>query len=71
MNKRPPVPLHCSPKVGTLITECVQRDPDEHPSTEQVGITLKVEIKVKERMTRLEALNTDLVIALTVSPNES
>lgn len=63
VNKRPPVPLHCPPKVATLMTECLRRDPGKRPSAEQVDMTLKVEMKVKERTTRLEALNTDLAIA--------
>ena len=63
INKRPPVPLHCPSKVAKLMNECFARDPLERPSAEYVDMTLKVEMKVKERTSRLEALNADLAIA--------
>lgn len=58
--KRPPVPNRCSPKVAKLLKECLSHNPEERPSADQLDVALKVELKVKERTTRLEQLNRDL-----------
>jgi serine/threonine protein kinase len=60
IKKRPPLPLNCPPKVAVLMTDCLMHAPNERPSAEQLNLVLKVELKVKERTTRLEALNRDL-----------
>jgi serine/threonine protein kinase/ABC-type phosphate/phosphonate transport system substrate-binding protein len=65
IKKRPPIPLHCPPKVAKLMMNCLMHNPDERPSAEQLDLALKVELKVKERTSRLEALNRDLEDANT------
>lgn len=60
IRKRPQVPLHCPAKIAKLMINCLEHDPIERPTAEQLDLTLKVEMKVKERTSRLEALNKEL-----------
>lgn len=63
IRKRPLIPLHCPARVAKLMDDCFQHDPKERPTAEQLDVALKVELKVKERTSRLEALNKDLAQA--------
>jgi serine/threonine protein kinase/ABC-type phosphate/phosphonate transport system substrate-binding protein len=60
IQKRPPIPLHCPAKLAKLLSDCFEPDPSQRPTAEQLDMTLKVEMKVKERTSRLEALNKEL-----------
>ena len=39
---------------------CLRHSPDQRPKSEQLDMMLKVELKVKERTSRLEGLNREL-----------
>ena len=60
LKKRPPVPLECPPKIAKLMNDCLTHSPNERPNAEQLDLIFKVELKVNERTSRLEALNRDL-----------
>jgi serine/threonine protein kinase/ABC-type phosphate/phosphonate transport system substrate-binding protein len=60
IRKRPPVPLNCPVKIAKLMQDCVEHSPQDRPGAEQLDMILKVEMKVKERTSRLEALNREL-----------
>eukprot|EP00934_Nitzschia_sp_Nitz4_P003244 Nitzschia sp. Nitz4//scaffold256_size27904//19844//23755//NITZ4_008172-RA/size27904-augustus-gene-0.6-mRNA-1//-1//CDS//3329544420//3234//frame0 len=60
IRKRPPTPLDCPPRIAKLLTECLNHEAWERPTAEQLDLTLKVELKVKSRTTRLETLNQEL-----------
>ncbi len=60
IRKRPQIPLHCPAKVAKLMRECFEHDPIQRPTAEQLDLALKVELKVNERTSRLEALNREL-----------
>ena len=63
VNKRPPVPQSCPPKMAKLMKDCLDANPSLRPSAEQLDLNLRVEQKVKERTCRLEALNGELAEA--------
>ena len=42
------------------MTNCLFHNPDQRPKSEQLDVLLKVELKVKERTSRLEGLNREL-----------
>ena len=58
--KRPVLPIQCPAKVAALMRDCVRHNPDQRPQSDQLDLQLKVELKVNERTTRLEALNKEL-----------
>ena len=58
--KRPIAPVNCPVKIATLMKECLQHKPENRPPSDQLDLHLKVELKVNERTTRLEALNKEL-----------
>jgi serine/threonine protein kinase len=60
IRKRPPVPVECPPKIAKLMMDCLMHSPNERPKAEQLDLMLKVELKVNERTSRLQALNRDL-----------
>lgn len=63
IRKRPPIPLHCPPRIAKVMSDCFEQEPSARPTAEQLDMSLKVELKVKERTGRLEALNRDLELA--------
>jgi signal transduction histidine kinase len=63
IRKRPPIPLHCPPRMARLMSECFEHEPAARPTAEQLDLLLKVELKVTQRTSRLEALNKDLELA--------
>jgi len=60
IKKRPPIPLQCPPRIANVMNDCLMHDPNDRPCSEQLDLALKVELKVKERTCRLEALNREL-----------
>jgi len=63
INKRPPVPENCSIKLAEMMNECLAAKPAARPTAAQIDLALKVEGSVKERVTKLEQLNTELAEA--------
>jgi len=41
INKRPPIPPTCPPKISAIMTECVHMDPELRPSFEEIDDRLK------------------------------
>lgn len=60
IQRRPTPPISCPPKVALLMKDCLKHYPSERPGSDQLDLQLKVELKVNERTTRLEALNHEL-----------
>ncbi len=41
VNKRPPIPSSCPPKVSGIMTDCMDKDPQLRPSFEEIDDRLK------------------------------
>ena len=41
MNKRPPIPTACPPKLSTIMTECLEEKPNLRPPFDEIDVRLK------------------------------
>lgn len=61
INKRPRVPKSCPPKIQTLMSECLDADPEKRPTFEELDLQLKrLDVaKIEPGQTRREKLDNE------------